>query len=122
MNRLRLKQFRYERRRSRIKTQIVPVTEGRMRLCISRSNKGFFVQIIDDVKGHTVVSASSLAKDFPAAKSRVNIEAAKTLGKIIAEKAKSKGVSKVFFDRNGLLYHGKIQAFADSARENGLEF
>lgn len=122
MNRLRSKQVRYERRRSRIKTQILPVSEGRFRLCISRSNKSLFAQIIDDTKGHTVVSASSLAKDFPAAKSRVNMDAAKALGKLVAEKAKSKGVTKVFFDRNGLLYHGKIQAFADSARENGLEF
>ena len=122
MNRLRSKQVRYERRRSRIKDQIVPTTAGRLRLCISRSNKSLYVQVIDDVKGLTVVAASSLAKDFPAVKSRSNIEAAKALGKVIAEKAKSKGVSKVFFDRNGLLYHGKIKAFADSARENGLEF
>jgi len=122
MNRLRLKTVRYERRRKRIKSQITPVEEGRMRLCLTRSNTSLYAQIIDDVKGHTVVAVSSLAKDFPAAKSRVNMEAATTLGKIVAEKAKSKGVTKVFFDRNGLLYHGKIKAFADSAREHGLEF
>ena len=122
MNRLRLKQVRYERRKKRIRSQIIPTGEGRLRLCITRSNKSLFAQIIDDTKGHTIVSASSLAKDFPQSKSRVNIEAAKSLGKIIAEKAKGKGVSKVYFDRNGILYHGKIKAFADSARENGLEF
>ncbi|MGL4370906.1 MAG: 50S ribosomal protein L18 [Spirochaetota bacterium] len=122
MNRLRLKTVRYERRRGRIKDQIKPVEEGRLRLCITRSNTSLYAQIIDDSKGHTVVSASSLAKDFPADKSRINMDAAKALGKVIAEKAKSKGVTKVFFDRNGILYHGKIKAFADSARENGLEF
>ena len=122
MNRLRLKQVRYERRKKRIRSQIVPAGEGRLRLCITRSNKSLYAQIIDDVKGHTIVAASSLAKDFPQSKSRVNLDAAKSLGKIIAEKAKGKGVSKVYFDRNGILYHGKIKAFADSARENGLEF
>jgi len=122
MNRLRSKQVRYERRRSRIKSQILPVSEGRFRLCISRSNKSLFAQIIDDTKGHTLVASSSLAQDFPEMKNRGNIEAAKALGKILAEKAVAKGIKKVVFDRNGYLYHGKIKAFADAARENGLEF
>jgi large subunit ribosomal protein L18 len=81
-----------------------------------------YVQIIDDVKKHTIIAYSSLAKDFPKMKSRVNIEAAKVLGKIVADKAKAQGITKVVFDRNGFLFHGRIKAFADSARENGLEF
>ena len=91
-------------------------------MCITRTNKSLYVQIIDDEKGNTIVALSSLSKDMQSLKSRVNIEAAKMLGKMIAEKAKTKGISKVYFDRNGLLYHGKVKAFADAARENGLEF
>jgi large subunit ribosomal protein L18 len=81
-----------------------------------------YVQVIDDVKCVTLVAMSSLAKDFPSMKSRVNIEAAKVLGKLVAEKAKAAGITKVTFDRNGLLYHGRVKAFADAAREHGLEF
>lgn len=122
MNRLTTKTIRFERRRKRIKTKIVSSDQNRKRMCISRTNKSLYVQIIDDEKGSTIVALSSLSKEMLSLKSKVNIEAAKTLGKLIAEKAKSKGISKVYFDRNGLLYHGKVKAFADAARENGLEF
>jgi large subunit ribosomal protein L18 len=122
MDRLTAKTFRLERRKKRIKVRIAPGDPGRKRLCISRSNKSLYAQIIDDVKGHTLVAMSSLSKEFPAMKSRVNIEAAKVLGKLVADKAKTKGITSVYFDRNGLLYHGRIKAFADAARENGLEF
>ncbi|MBN2401740.1 MAG: 50S ribosomal protein L18 [Spirochaetes bacterium] len=121
MNRITLKKKRYNRRRLSIKRKIKSGSD-RLRLCISRSNKGFYCQIIDDTKGFTVISASTLEKIFPENKNKGNIEAAKILGKIIAERAVSKGMKKVVFDRNGYLYHGKIKAFADSARENGLEF
>ena len=121
MDKLALKKKRFSRRRIRVKKKVRKNTEL-FRLCISRSNKNFFVQIIDDTKGHTLVASSSLAQDFPEMKNRGNIEAAKTLGKILAEKAVAKGIKKVVFDRNGYLYHGKIKAFADAARENGLEF
>jgi large subunit ribosomal protein L18 len=121
MNRIELKKKRYNRRRLSIKRKIKSGGD-RLRLCISRSNKGFYCQIIDDIKGFTLLSASTLEKSFPEMKSKGNIEAAKSLGKVIAERAVAKGMKKVLFDRNGYLYHGKIKAFADSARENGLEF
>ena len=82
----------------------------------------FKLQIIDDEKQVTVVSMSTLSKDFSSLKNKVNKDAAKQLGQKLAEKAKAAGVVKVVFDRNGFLYHGKIKSFADSARENGLEF
>ena len=122
MDRLSVKKVRLERRRKRIKSKIVLSDSNRKRLCISKSNKSIYVQVIDDVKGVTLVAMSTLAKDFPSMKSRVNIEAAKALGKLIAEKAKAQGITKVTFDRNGLLYHGRVKAFADAAREHGLEF
>jgi len=122
MDRVSLKTVRFERRRKRIKSKIVPSDPNRKRMCISKSNKSMYVQIIDDEKKHTLIAYSSLAKDFPKMKSRVNIEAAKVLGKIVADKAKAQGITKVVFDRNGFLFHGRIKAFADSARENGLEF
>lgn len=122
MNRNKLKKKRYNRRRLSIKRKIKSSNKGKLRLCISRSNKGFYVQIIDDLKGFTVVSASTLEKTFPEMKNKGNLEAAKALGKIISERAISKGIKKVVFDRNGYLYHGKVKSFADSARENGLEF
>ncbi len=121
MNRIELKKSRYNRRRLRIKRKIKSSSE-RLRLCISRSTKGFYCQIIDDSKGFTLISASTLEKSFPETKNKGNIKAAKSLGKIIAERALGKGMKQVVFDRNGYLYHGKIKAFADSARENGLEF
>lgn len=121
MNRLALKKRRYNRRRLRIKNKIKS-SPDRPRLCISRSNKNFYVQIIDDFKGTTVISASTLEKDFPKLKNNGNIEAAKAVGKILAERAVKKGIKRVVFDRNGYLYHGKVKAFADAAKENGLEF
>jgi large subunit ribosomal protein L18 len=121
MDKISLKQTRYKRRRLRVKRKIRAAGD-RPRLCISRSNKGFYAQIIDDRKGHTLVSASTLSSEFPAMKNRGNKEAAKTLGKILAEKAVQKSIKKVVFDRNGYLYHGKVKSFADAAREHGLEF
>ena len=121
MDRVRLKQKRFKRRRLSIKNKIKTYSD-QYRLCISRSNKNFYCQIIDDTKGVTLISASTLEKSFPEMKNKGNIEAAKTLGKILAERAVKSYIKKVTFDRNGFLYHGKIKAFADSARENGLEF
>jgi large subunit ribosomal protein L18 len=121
MDRISLKKKRFNRRRLSIKRKIKSNAE-RPRLCVSRSNKNFYCQIIDDSKGMTIVSASTMEKTFLEMKNKGNKEAAKALGKVIAEKAKSKGIVKVVFDRNGYLYHGKIKLLADSARENGLEF
>ena len=120
MNKVSLKKNRLKRRRSRIKKKIFANIKL-PRFCINRSNKHFFVQIIDDSQGKTLLAASTLAKGFPEMKNKSNKEAAKALGKIVAEKAKEKGIDKVVFDRNGFSYHGKLKAFADSVRENGIE-
>jgi large subunit ribosomal protein L18 len=110
-------------RRTKIKRSIrkhLSGTSDRPRISIFRSNTGIYAQLIDDVKQVTLVSASSKEID-PKAKS-TNIETAKAVGKNFAEKAKAQGIELVVFDRNGYLYHGKVKAFADSARENGLKF
>lgn len=121
MNKLVRQKNKITRRKLRIKKNLKK-NRGMLRLCVNRSNKYLSAQIVDDQKGITLLGISSGNKDFPQLKSRKNIEAAKELGKIVAEKAKEKGISTVIFDRNGYLYHGKIKAFADAARENGLEF
>lgn len=123
MNNLELKKTRLRRRKNSIKRRLKKTNKtSRLRLCINRSNSNYYAQIIDDVKGHTLLGVSTLAKDFPVSKNRGNVTSAKTLGKIVAEKALGLGIKQVVFDRNGLLYHGKVKAFADAARENGLEF
>ncbi len=109
-------------RRLRIKRNVrknISGTAVRPRMSVYKSNTGIYVQLIDDVEGVTIASASS--KEFSDAKS-INIEVAKKVGEKVAEKAKDKGVDSVVFDRNGYLYHGKIKAVADGARENGLQF
>jgi large subunit ribosomal protein L18 len=121
MDRNTLKKKRYLRRRLGIKRKLRAKT-GKLRMCVFRSNKNISVQIIDDVKGHTLVAASTMDKDFPQMKSKGNKEAAKALGKIISERALQKGIKQVVFDRNGYLYHGKVKEFAGAARESGLEF
>jgi len=121
MNRQGVKKQRLLRRKLRIKRKLNP-KKDRFRLCISRSNMNIYAQIIDDNKGRTEIGVSTLNKDFPIKKNKCNIKAAKELGKIMADKAKEKGITKVVFDRNGYIYHGKIKAFAEAARENGLEF
>ncbi len=98
-------------------------TAERPRLCVFRSLKNIYVQVIDDEKGHTLVSASTLEKVLqPELKGGCNIAAAKVIGKTIAERAKAKGINTVVFDRGGHAYHGKIMAVADAAREGGLVF
>jgi len=93
----------------------------RPRLSVYRSNKGIYAQIIDDVSGKTLVSASSLSKDFVAA--NVNkVEQSVAVGKLVAEKALAAGIKDVVFDRNGYLYHGRVKSLADGAREGGLNF
>ncbi len=121
MDKLKLKKKKLQRRKYSIKRKL-RANKGKLRLCISRSNKNFFAQIIDDEKGHTLIGISTLSPDFNNIKAKNNVEAAKALGKAIGEKAQAQGIKNVIFDRNGNLYHGKIKAFADAARENGLEF
>ena len=90
------------------------------RLCVFRTNTNIYAQIIDDVNGVTLASASTLEKDFEGATG--NIEAAKKVGLILAERAKAKGIEDVVFDRGGYLYHGRVAALAEGAREGGLNF
>ena len=110
-------------RRERIKRGIRKRLTGsaeRPRLSVYRSNKGIYAQIIDDNSGKTIVSASSLSKDFTADGSK--IDQSKAVGKSVAEKAIAAGVSTVVFDRNGYLYHGRVKSLAEGAREAGLIF
>ncbi|MGH9572532.1 MAG: 50S ribosomal protein L18 [Candidatus Acidiferrales bacterium] len=98
-------------------------TSERPRLCVHRTTRHIRAQVIDDVTGRTIVAASSLDKDVrDIIKGGGNVAASKVVGKIIAERAKAKGVEKVVFDRGGYQYHGRVQALADSAREAGLQF
>ncbi len=113
------------KRRKRIKMRIrrhISGTPERPRMSVYRSNKGIYVQLIDDMNGTTLVAASSLNKNEKKAGQINKIEQAKQVGKLIAEKSLEKGVSKVVFDRNGYLYHGRVKALADAAREGGLKF
>lgn len=96
-------------------------TSERPRLCVFRSNKHVYAQIIDDTKGVTLVAASTLDKDF-ALEKKNDVEAAKAVGTAIAKKAVDKGITSVVFDRGGYIYHGRVQALADAAREAGLQF
>jgi large subunit ribosomal protein L18 len=109
-------------RRTRIKKGIrrkLSGTTDRPRLSVFRSNKGIYAQIIDDLKGVTVVAASTQELGD---KTTLNMESSKSVGKKIAEKAVASGVQDIVFDRNGYLYHGNIKAFAEGAREGGLKF
>ena len=95
----------------------------RPRLCVFRSLKYTYVQIVDDSQGKTLVAASTAEKELKGAlKQTGNIEASKLVGKVIAERAKAKGIETVVFDRGGYLYHGRIKAVAEAARESGLKF
>ena len=110
-------------RRERIKKGIRKRLAGsaeRPRVSVYRSNKGIYAQLIDDVTGKTLASASSLSKDFSATGNKV--EQSKAVGKLVAEKAIAAGINQVVFDRNGYLYHGRIKSLAEGAREAGLTF
>ncbi len=108
-----------ERRHIRVRTKISGTTE-RPRLCIYRSNTNLYAQLIDDSKGTTIVSASTLDKEVKTKHS--NCEAAKEVGALIAKRAIDKKVKTVVFDRSGYIYHGVVKEFAEAAREGGLEF
>ena len=113
-----------EERRLRIKQRIRKIISGtaeRPRMSVYRSNAQISVQLIDDVAGKTILSVSSLSKEF-ADKKGTKSEQAALVGAAVAEKAKSAGIVNVVFDRNGYLYHGVVKAFADGARKAGIEF
>ena len=111
----------FEKRRQRIRTGIRVRGGARPRLSVHRSGRHIYAQVIDDVAGKTVASASSLEKDARSA-TGATCDAAASVGKIVAERAKEAGVTKVVFDRGGFLFHGRVKALADAARESGLEF
>ncbi|WP_417451834.1 50S ribosomal protein L18 [Kordiimonas sp.] len=111
----------FERRRQRNRTQLRKKSVGRPRLSVHRTNQHIYAQIIDDVKGATVAAASTAEKDLRDGATS-NSEAATKVGKLIAERAKAAGVADVVFDRGGFLYHGRVKALADAAREGGLVF
>jgi large subunit ribosomal protein L18 len=111
------------RRKTRVRLQVKRAAHGRVRLSVFRSSKHIYAQIIDDVKGVTLVAASSMEKaQREGAKTGANIEAASEVGKLVAERAAKSGIKDVVFDRGKYLYHGRIKALADAAREGGLNF
>lgn len=113
------KASRRERIKIGIRKRLTGTTE-RPRLSVYRSNKAIYAQIIDDTEGKTLVSASTLSKEFSGTGTK--IEQSKAVGQLVAEKAKAAGINKVVFDRNGYLYHGRIKSLAEGAREGGLDF
>ena len=114
---------RTARRTATVRRKLKLAARGRARLSVFRSSKHIHVQLIDDDKGVTLAAASSLEKSLrEGAKTGANIAAAKAVGKLLAERAKEKGIKDVVFDRGGYLYHGRIKALADAAREGGLNF
>ncbi len=110
----------FKKRSLRVRNRLKKTSFGKCRLSIHRSSKNIYAQVIDDLRGTTVASVSSLEKSLGVA-GKNNIEVAAKLGKEIASRALKKGVKEVVFDRGGFLYHGKIKALADAARENGLK-
>jgi len=112
-----------ERRKARVRKALRARAYGRPRLSVFRSSKQIYAQVIDDEKGVTIVASSSLEKDNrEALKTGATVEAAHHVGKQLAERAKQAGVTAVVFDRGGYMYHGRVKALADGAREGGLEF
>ncbi|MCZ4354308.1 50S ribosomal protein L18 [Roseovarius aestuarii] len=110
----------FQKRRLRVRNKLRKVNAGRVRLSVHRSNKNISVQLIDDVQGITLASASTLEKDLGMV-GKNNVEAATKVGAAIAERAKKAGVTEAYFDRGGFLFHGKVKAVADAAREGGLK-
>jgi len=109
------------KRRLRVRNKLRKMNAGRVRLSVHRSNKNISVQLIDDVQGKTLASASSLESSIGVV-GKNNVEAAAKVGAAIAERAKKAGVEECYFDRGGFLFHGKVKALADAAREGGLKF
>jgi len=110
----------FERRRRRVRTALKARAGGRPRLSVHRSGRHIYAQIIDDAEGRTVASASSLKKGGK--ENGYNVDSAAAVGKELAQAAKAAGVTTVVFDRGGYLFHGRVKALADAAREGGLEF
>ena len=111
----------FERRRQRVRTSLRKRGGNRPRLSIHRSGKHIYAQVIDDTAGRTLASASTIDKDVKG-NGGATVESAQDVGRRVAERAKAAGVSQVIFDRGGFLFHGRVKALADAAREGGLEF
>ena len=111
------------RRASRVRRQLKKVANGRARLSVHRTSKNIYAQIIDDVAGRTLAAASTLDAGLKSSlKTGADVAAAAAVGKLVAERAAAAGVKTVIFDRGAFLYHGRVKALADAAREGGLEF
>ena len=111
------------RRKASVRRAVKSAAGSRARLCVHRSSKHIYAQIIDDGKGETLAAASSLEKQMrEGLKTGANLDAAKAVGKLVAERALAKGVKDVVFDRGRYLYHGRVKALGDAAREAGLKF
>ena len=115
------KRASFLKRRLRVRNKLQKINTGKPRLSVHRSSKNISVQVIDDLLGITLASASTLEKDLGVL-GRNNVDAATKIGSAIAERAKKAGVVEVLFDRGGRLFHGKVKALADAAREGGLKF
>jgi large subunit ribosomal protein L18 len=114
---------RTARRKAQVRRAIRRAGHGRARLSIFRSSKHIYAQVIDDTQGTTLVAASSIEKNMRGSmKNGANIAAAKAVGKLVAERATAKGIKDVVFDRGAYLYHGRVKALAEAAREGGLKF
>jgi len=111
----------FDRRRRRVRSALQARSAGKPRLSVHRSGRHIYAQVIDDAAGATLAAASTLDKDVKG-KTGATKDGAAAVGKTIAERAKKAGVSKVVFDRGGFLFHGRVKALADAAREGGLEF
>lgn len=112
-----------QRRAQRVRRQLKKVAGDRPRLSVYRSSKNIYAQIIDDSKGHTLVAASTLEKDLKGSiKTGADVTAASAIGKLVAERAVKAGIKEVVFDRGPYIYHGRVKALADAAREAGLSF
>jgi large subunit ribosomal protein L18 len=112
-----------ERRAARVRRALKAAAGGRARLSVHRSSKNIYAQVIDDAAGVTLASASTLEKDLRGSlRTGADVEAAKAIGKLVAERAIAKGVKDVVFDRGRYMYHGRVKALADAAREGGLNF
>ncbi len=112
-----------QKRAQRVRRQLKKVSNGRPRLSVHRSSKHIYAQVIDDASGHTVVAASSLEKDLRGSlKTGADTAAAAAIGKLVGERAVAAGVKEVVFDRGAYIYHGRVKALADAAREAGLSF
>lgn len=113
----------FNKRKARVRTQLRKKSAGKLRLSVFRSNKHIYAQIIDDIKGVTIVSASTQSEQLAKkAKGVSNIDAAKKVGEMLAQEAIKAKVASVVFDRGGYLYHGRVKALAEAAREAGLKF